>query len=142
MADVHTKAQRSFNMSQVRSTNTKPELKLRKSLFAKGFRYSLHNKKLPGKPDIVLRKYKTVIFVNGCFWHGHDECKYSMLPKTRTDFWTNKISSTKERDLIKNQELKELGWKVITVWECALKKDKLEETIENLILKIRVNEIK
>lgn len=142
MADVHTKAQRSFNMSQVRSTNTKPEVKLRKTLFAKAFRYSLHNKKLPGKPDIVLTKYKTVIVVNGCFCHGHEGCKYFVLPKTRTDFWMNKINSTKERDIIKNQELKHLGWNVITVWECELKIDKMAETIKNLILKIRGNEIK
>lgn len=142
MADVHTKAQRSFNMSQVHSTNTKPEVKLRKTLFAKGFRYSLHNKKLSGKPDIVLRKYKTVIFVNGCFWHGHEECRYFVVPKTRTDFWMNKINNTKERDIIKNQELKELVWNVIIVWECELNKDKMEETIKNVILKIRGTEIK
>ena len=86
MADVHTKEQRSFNMSKVRSTNTKPEVKLRKALFAKGFRYSLHNKKLPGKPDIFLKKYKTVIHVNGCFWHGHENCKYFTIPETRIEF--------------------------------------------------------
>jgi DNA mismatch endonuclease (patch repair protein) len=105
MADVHTKAQRSFNMSKIKAKNTKPEVKLRKALFAKGFRYSLHNKKLPGKPDIVLRKYKTIIQVNGCFWHGHESCRYFIIPKTRTEFWTEKINGTIERDKINNKKL-------------------------------------
>ena len=140
MADIHTKEQRSFNMSKVLRTNTKPEVKLRKALFAEGFRYSLHNKKLPGKPDIVLRKYKTVIQVNGCFWHGHERCKYFTIPETRTEFWTNKINRTIERDRINNEKLKSLGWKVITVWECGLKTKKFEETLQRLITEIKTGE--
>lgn len=137
MADVHTKEQRSFNMSKVRSTNTKPEVKLRKALFAKGFRYTLHNKKLPGKPDIVLRKYKIVIQVNGCFWHGHENCKYFTIPETRTEFWREKITATVERDKINNQKLKDLGWYVITVWECELRSDKFEKTLLKIVEQIR-----
>lgn len=133
MSDVHTKAQRSFNMSKITGSNTKPEVKLRKALFAKGFRYSLHSKKLPGKPDIVLRKYKTVIHVNGCFWHGHEECKYFIIPKTRTQFWTQKINGTIERDEVNNEKLKNLGWKIITVWECELKSVKFEKTLNKVI---------
>jgi len=91
MADVHTKEVRSYNMSQIRSKNTKPELVVRRYLFAKGFRYRLHSKDLPGKPDIVLPKYRTVIFVHGCFWHGHEGCKYFGIPKTNTEWWVNKI---------------------------------------------------
>lgn len=98
MADVHNKATRSYNMSRIRGRDTKPEMLVRKYLHASGIRYRLHNKKLPGKPDIVLPKYKTVIFVNGCFWHGHENCKYFVIPKTRTDWWINKINQTKDRD--------------------------------------------
>ncbi|SFI17463.1 very short patch repair endonuclease [Halpernia frigidisoli] len=137
MADVHTKEQRSFNMSKVRSSNTKPEVKLRKALFAERFRYSLHNKKLPGKPDIVLRKYKTIIQVNGCFWHGHEGCRYFIIPKTRTEFWTHKITGTANRDKINNKKLTDLGWKVITVWECDLKTDKFEETLLEVFEQIK-----
>jgi DNA mismatch endonuclease (patch repair protein) len=131
--DRHTKEQRSFNMSKIRSVNTTPEILLRKKLFAKGFRYRLNVKTLPGKPDIVLKKYKTIIFVNGCFWHGHNNCKYYVIPKTRTDFWISKINRNIERDIINNEKLITAGWKVITVWECKLKKDKLEDTLEKLI---------
>ena len=136
MADVHTKEQRSFNMCKIRGTNTKPEVKLRKALFAKGFRYSLHVKNLPGKPDIALRKYKTVIHVNGCFWHGHTGCKYFIIPKTRTEFWTNKINGTIARDEINDQKLSDLGWKVITVWECELKPKNFEETLKKTMEEI------
>ena len=137
MADKHTKEQRSFNMSKVRGTDTKPEVKLRKALFAKGFRFSLHNKKLPGKPDIVLRKYKTVIQVNGCFWHGHENCRYFTIPETRTEFWTAKITGTIDRDKINNHSLKTLGWNIITVWECELKTKVFEQTLDKVIDKIR-----
>lgn len=133
MADVHTKAQRSYNMSRIKGSNTKPEVKLRKALFAKGFRYLLHSKKLPGKPDIVLRKYKTVIFVNGCFWHGHQGCRYFIIPKTRTAFWTVKINATIERDQRNIAELENSGWKVIIVWECELKPKEFEQTLENVL---------
>ena len=136
MADVHTKEQRSFNMSKIRGANTKPEVKLRKALFVKGFRYSLHNKKLPGKPDIVLTKYKTVIQVNGCFWHGHEGCRYFAIPKTRTKFWISKINGTIERDKINNQKLIDLGWQVITVWECELKPKNFAETLKKTVEEI------
>src|SRR5690606_23458041 len=132
MADVHSKGIRSYNMSRIRSKNTKPEIMVRKFLFANGFRYRLQDKKLPGKPDIVLRKYKTVIFVHGCFWHGHENCKYVVMPKTRSEFWKNKISSNIKRDKKNIEELKKLGWNIIVIHECELKKDKKEETLENV----------
>lgn len=137
MPDKHTPTQRSYNMSQIKSKDTKPEIKLRKALFAAGFRYSLNSKKLPGKPDIVLKKYKTVIFVNGCFWHGHQDCRYFVMPKTRTEFWSAKIKGNKERDQRNTVLLQEEGWNVITVWECELKKNNFEDTIKLLIQKIR-----
>lgn len=122
MADVHTSKQRSYNMSRIRSRDTKPEILVRKFLFSKGFRFRVNDKRLPGKPDIVLPKYKTVIFVHGCFWHGHKGCKYFVIPKTRTKWWVDKIEGNKERDRRKKRLLKKLGWKVIEVWECALKR--------------------
>src|SRR5665647_1060941 len=97
MADVHDKQTRSYNMSQIKGKNTKPEMLVRKFLFSKGFRYRLHVKNLPGKPDILLPKYKTIIFVNGCFWHGHENCMYYVIPKTRTEWWLDKINRTKQR---------------------------------------------
>ncbi len=133
MADVHSKAVRSYNMSRVRSKNTKPELLLRKVLFTNRFRFRLHDKSLPGKPDIVLKKYKTAIFVNGCFWHGHKECRYYVIPKTRTKWWLNKIAGNQKNDLEKKAKLKQAGWNVIEVFECELKKEKLERTIKKLI---------
>ena len=134
MADVHSVATRSYNMSRIKGKNTKPEMLVRKYLFARGFRYRLHSKKLPGKPDIVLPKYKTVIFVHGCFWHGHKDCKYFVVPKTRTDWWLNKINGNKANDAKKVQTLAQAGWKVLIVWECQLKPGKIEETL-NLILR-------
>ncbi len=131
--DVHDKQTRSYNMSQIKSRNTKPEEMVRKYLFAHGFRYRKNDKKLPGKPDIVLPKYKTVVFINGCFWHGHEGCRYYVIPKTNTEFWINKISGNIIRDVRKNEELKELGWKIITVWECELKKARFEDTMNSLI---------
>ena len=121
MTDVHDKKTRSYNMSRIRAKQHKPELLVRKFLHAQGFRYKLHDKKLPGKPDIVLPKYKTVIFVHGCFWHGHDSCKYFVIPKTRTTWWSNKISSNKANDVKGVRTLKKEGWKIINVWECQLK---------------------
>jgi len=132
MTDVHSKAQRSYNMSQIRSKDTKPELVVRKFLFASGFRYRLYVKTLPGKPDIVLRKYKTVIFIHGCFWHGHENCRYFVIPKTRTDWWLAKINHNKENDLLAKTTLEQTGWKVITIWECELKKDSLDLTLNSL----------
>src|SRR6476620_4426368 len=121
MADVHDKATRSYNMSRIKDKNTKPEMMVRKFLFANGFRYKLHDKRLPGKPDIVLPKYKTVIFVHGCFWHGHKGGKYFVVPKTRTKWWVGKIEGNRERDMRKKKEVKRLGWRVVEIWECRLK---------------------
>lgn len=137
MADVHSAEIRSYNMSRIRSKNTKPEMLLRKILFAKGFRFRLHDKSLPGKPDIVLRKYRTVIFVHGCFWHGHKGCKYYVVPKTRTQWWLNKITGNHKNDIRNKADLKLAGWNVIEVFECELKKDKLERTTKKIINNIQ-----
>lgn len=137
MADVHTKEIRSYNMSRIKSNNTKPELIVRRFLFSNGFRFRLHVKNLPGKPDIVLPKYNIVIFVHGCFWHGHNECKYFVIPKTRTDWWINKINLNKLRDIQCKENLEILGWKVIEVFECQLKAEKLKVTLTDILIKIR-----
>lgn len=108
-------------MSKIRSKGTKPEIMLRITLFACGFRYRVNIKTLPGKPDIVLPRYKTVIFVHGCFWHGHPECKYTYTPKSNTEFWVNKISGNRERVAVVKRKLEESGWRVIIVWECELR---------------------
>jgi DNA mismatch endonuclease, patch repair protein len=133
VADVHTKKQRSYNMAQVKSTNTKPELLVRKFLHARGFRYTLYNKKLPGKPDIVLPKYNTIIFVHGCFWHGHPNCKYFTIPKTRTKLWTDKINTNKANDEKAIKTLKKAGWKIIVVWACKLKPKNAEQALKKIL---------
>ena len=132
MADVHTKEQRSHNMSCVRSKDTKPEMLVRRFLHANGFRYRLHVKDLPGKPDIVLRKYKTVIFVHGCFWHGHTRCRYFVVPKTRTEWWMDKINRNRANDKKAVKALKKDGWKIINIWECHIKPAKLSKTLTDL----------
>ena len=116
-----TSEARSRNMAAIKSKNTKPEIEVRKILHEMGYRFRLHRKDLPGNPDIVLPKYKTAIFVNGCFWHQHEGCKYACLPKTKTDFWKNKLEGNKKRDRLKQSQLNELGWKIINVWECEIK---------------------
>ncbi len=136
MSDVHSKETRSYNMSRIRSTHTKPEMLVRKFLHAHGYRYTLHNKKLPGKPDIVLPKYKTIVFIHGCFWHGHDNCKYYVVPKTRTDWWLNKINTNKANDEKALKALKKEGWKIITIWECDLKPAKIDKTLASLLKKM------
>lgn len=136
MTDVHSKEQRSHNMSMVKGKNTKPEIIVRSYLHLKGFRYRLHDKKLPGKPDIVLPKYKTVIFINGCFWHGHEDCKYFTIPKTRTQWWQAKIKRNTENDRKTIDALKQSGWRVIVVWGCGLKSTVIHKTLENLSNKI------
>jgi len=133
MADVHDKATRSYNMSQIKGKDTKPEMLVRKFLHANGYRYRLHTKDLPGKPDIVLSKYCTVIFINGCFWHGHEGCKYFTIPKTKTEWWTNKINTNIANDKKAIEALSEDGWKVITIWECELKHYAIDATLKNLI---------
>ncbi|TDQ11396.1 very short patch repair endonuclease [Pedobacter metabolipauper] len=136
MADVHSKEVRSYNMSKIRSKDTKPELLVRKFLHANGFRYRLHVKDLPGKPDIVLPKYKTVIFVHGCFWHGHEGCRYYVVPKTNIEYWLPKIKKNICRDEMAEKALKLLGWSVITIWECELKNNLINFTLNTLIDKI------
>ena len=121
MVDVVDCSTRSRMMSSIRSKNTKPELVIRKILHSNGYRYRLHVKSLPGSPDIVLKRWNAVIFVQGCFWHGHEECNLSHTPKTRTDFWLDKISANKLRDTKNVGRLIAIGWRVIEVWECALK---------------------
>ena len=119
-------------MVSIRSANTKPEILVRKYLWRQGFRYRLNNPRLPGHPDIVLLKYRTCVFVNGCFWHGHDGYKYFRMPKTNTDFWEKKINRNKERDKEEQKKLAEMGWHVIVVWVCELKPDKREKTLASL----------
>tara|TARA_Y100001949_G_C15911456_1_gene297026 strand:- start:7 stop:399 length:393 start_codon:yes stop_codon:yes gene_type:complete len=127
-------------MSQIKGKNTKPEILVRKILHSNGFRYRLHVNDLPGKPDIVLPKYKTVIFVHGCFWHGHKDCKYFVKPKTNTDWWLNKISKNIENDKKNVQILKYNGWEVIILWECELKPKLFNRTINTgFFQKIRRN---
>ena len=133
MADVHSKAVRSYNMSRIRSGNTKPEMLVRKFLHAQGFRYKLHDKTLPGKPDIVFPKYKTIIFIHGCFWHGHENCRYFVIPKTRTEWWVNKINVNKANDAKAIEALNKNGWKIINVWECDLKADKIKKTLSTVL---------
>jgi len=136
MADVHTKEQRSFNMSRIKGKDTKPEMLVRKHLHAQGFRYKLHDKTLPGKPDLVLPKYKTVIFIHGCFWHGHENCKYFKMPQTRTEWWTEKINYNKAKDKNAVSAIRKQGWKVIEIWECKLRKDKLEKMLMKLAVSL------
>ena len=131
MADNHTKEQRSYNMSKIRSTNSAPEEKVRKYLFAKGFRYRNNVKSLPGCPDIVLPKYKTVVFVNGCFWHMHD-CPRFVWPSSNKEYWEPKIRRNVERDKINIELLQKEGWRVLIVWECELKKKVIEERLARL----------
>ena len=137
-------ARRHANMAAIRSKNTKPEMIVRRGLWSRGFRYRLNHKRLPGHPDLVLRKYRTCIFVNGCFWHGHNtqfivhssefivnsEC--CKIPKTNREFWVAKIRRNKERDKEEQRKLAEMGWHCITVWECELKPSKREETLESI----------
>lgn len=136
MADVHVKKTRSYNMSRIKGENTKPEIQVRKFLFSKGYRYKLHDKKLTGKPDIVLPKLQTVIFVHGCFWHGHENCRYFILPKTNISFWKHKIQCNKERDLNNINQLEKIGWKVMTIYECELKGLKKEKTLNELLAQL------
>lgn len=139
MADNLSPEDRQKNMSHIRSKNSKPEETVRKYLFAHGFRYRKNVAKLPGKPDIVLPKYHTVIFVNGCFWHKHD-CPRFVWPASNTEYWTKKINGNVERDRASHKMLKEAGWRVITIWECELKKDRAEETLNALVKALTLKE--
>lgn len=121
--DIHNKINRSYNMSQIRAKDTAPEIMVRRYLFSRGLRFRKNDKRYPGHPDIVLPKYRSIVFVNGCFWHGHKGCKYFVMPKTNQEFWEDKISRNIQRDKENIRLLKKDGWKVITVWECELKKN-------------------
>lgn len=124
-------------MSHIKNKDTKPEVLVRKFMFAHGFRFRLHRKDLPGKPDIVLPKYKTVIFINGCFWHGHTECRYATIPETNHDFWLAKINGNIERDKSTFAKLEAEGWRVIVIWQCQLKPKTKDETLNNLISELQ-----
>ena len=137
MADVFDKEKRSQVMAKVRSKDTKPEIRVRKFLWRHGFRYRLHSRNLPGTPDIVLRKYKTAIFVHGCFWHGHKGCKLFRMPSTRTTYWKQKITRNIANDILHQTQLKELGWRVIVVWECEIKGKAGEQRLLQLVEELR-----
>jgi DNA mismatch endonuclease (patch repair protein) len=132
LADVFTKEKRSEVMARIRSKDTKIEVLVRKWLFSHGYRFRKNDKRYPGKPDIVLPKYKIAIFVHGCFWHGHEDCKLATIPKTRTEFWVEKINKNLERDSANIESLRTMGWKVIILWECELRKNP-ELLLSNLV---------
>lgn len=134
MVDRLTKKQRSLNMASIQSKDTKPEIIVRKYLHTKGFRFRLHSNTLPGKPDIVLSKWKTVIFVNGCFWHRHKGCKYSYTPKSNTDFWLQKFKENVKRDQKNYDALYAQGWKIIIVWECEVKSDNFTKWLADEVI--------
>ena len=138
MSDVLSSFQRRHCMSRIRGKNTKPEILVRKGLHARGFRFRLHNKKLPGSPDVVLPKYGVAIMVNGCFWHGHKGCRYATKPKTNVEFWETKIARNRHRDEVTNAHLEALGWTVITIWECELRTSSLlDDRLNTLAEEIR-----
>ena len=132
MSDKLTKEQRSWNMSRIKCKDTGIEVAVRKRLFSLGYRYRKNDKRLPGKPDIVLPKYKTVIFIHGCFWHLHSNCKIARIPKSNTDFWIDKLNRNVEKDQKNRQQLEDAGWKVIIIWECEIEKD-INEVIQNIV---------
>lgn len=132
MTDIQSAEQRRANMAAIHGRDTKPEMVVRRWLWHHGFRYRLNYRWLPGKPDLVLRKYRTCIFVNGCFWHGHEGCRYYTVPKTNTEFWVNKVKRNQERDRKVRDELALMGWRTITIWECDLKPGKRENTLTSL----------
>ena len=139
MPDVLTPAQRHRCMSHIRSKATKPEILVRKWLWAHGYRYRLNVKSVPGKPDIFMRKYRTAIFVNGCFWHGHEGCKMFVLPKTNTEFWQAKIEQNRTRDTRIYEELMLAGWQVIVLWQCKLTKQELDTTMQSVAVSLNQN---
>lgn len=133
MTDKISKEKRSYIMSMIKGKNTKPEILVRKYLFHHGFRYRVNVKRLPGTPDIVLRKYRTVIFVNGCFWHGHEGCPDFRPPRSRVEWWTEKLRRNKERDARVREELRTMGWNTMVIWECQLKPKERLATLENVV---------
>jgi DNA mismatch endonuclease (patch repair protein) len=132
MADVHSKETRSYNMSRIRSSNTKPEELVRKYLFSRGLRYRKNDKRYPGKPDMIFPKYRTAVFVNGCFWHKHIGCRWFVLPKSNTEFWETKLENNRQRDERNIARLRADGWNVIVVWECELKKPVRDERLAQI----------
>ena len=132
MTDHISPEHRSWNMSRIKAKDTKIEVQVRSWLFSRGFRFRKNDKRYPGKPDIVLPKYKTVIFINGCFWHRHEGCKYATMPKTKVEYWKDKFARNIRNDALHKQQLEEMGWKVIVIWECELKKSAFVDTMENL----------
>ena len=139
MPDVLTPSQRHRCMSHIRSKATKPEMAVRRWLWTHGYRYRLNVRSVPGKPDIVMRKYRTAIFVNGCFWHGHEGCSKFVMPKSNTDFWRTKIENNRKRDQKNYDILLQNGWQVIVVWQCNLTKDKLENTMQSVAVALNRN---
>ena len=139
MADNHIKDQRSYNMSRIRSNNTKPEKIVRSYLFSKGLRFRKNDKRYPGHPDIVLPKYNTVVFVHGCFWHRHEGCRYATTPTTNVEYWNNKFQMNTSRDKRNQEELKKMGWQVLIIWECQLKKDIRDNSLQKLYYSILKN---
>ena len=135
--DIVTPEQRSKNMAAIRSKNTKPEVYFRKLLFAKGYRYSLNSKNVPGHPDIYLRKYNTAVFIHGCFWHRHKDCKFAYMRKSKVEFWQNKFDANQKRDFVVRNELQEKKIKCLVIWECSIKKMKKDEEFEDSVI-IRV----
>lgn len=142
MPDVLTPTQRHKCMSRICSKATKPEIAVRRWLWAHGYRYRLNVKSVPGTPDIVMRKYRTAIFVNGCFWHGHEGCSKFVMPKSNIDFWRNKIENNRKRDQQNYQLLVEAGWQIVVVWECDLTKEKLETTMQSVAVALNRNLLK
>ena len=132
MVDKFSKETRSYVMSRIKGKDTKPEIIVRSYLFSRGLRFRKNDRRYPGSPDIVLPKYRTVVFVHGCFWHLHEGCRYAVMPKSNVDFWKKKLYGNKERDEHNKKELEDMGWNVILVWECELKNDKREQTLEKL----------
>lgn len=139
MSDTMTREQRHYCMSRIRGKDTRPEMVVRRWLHSEGFRYSLHSRRLPGCPDIVLRRYHTVIFINGCFWHGHPGCDNFRMPRSNVEFWQEKIRRNKERDAAEAAALEALGWNVIVVWECELSRQARDLTLRNLVDAVRRN---
>lgn len=142
MPDVLTPQQRHRCMSHIRSKSTKPEMAVRRWLWSHGYRYRLNVRSVPGKPDIVMRRYRTAIFVNGCFWHGHEGCPKFVMPKTNTDFWRTKIENNRKRDQKNYDILLQNGWQVIVVWQCNLTKGKLENTMQSVAVALNHNLLK
>lgn len=142
MTGIQSPEQKHLRMSRIRSKATTPEMAVRKWLWAHGYRYRLNVKSVPGKPDIVMRRYRTAIFVNGCFWHGHEGCSKFVMPKSNSEFWKTKIERNRTRDTRNYEELIQAGWQVVVIWECNLTKEKLENTMQSVAVALNKNLLK